>query len=63
MTRSVNQVELINLAIACLVRQRSSLRLDGDAAFAFEIHRIEHLRFHLAIRQSTANLNNAVCQG
>jgi hypothetical protein len=58
----VDQVERVGLAIACGVCQRGRLRLDGDAALALEIHRIEHLLAHLAVRQSAAALDEAVGQ-
>jgi len=38
------------------------LRLDRDAAFAFDIHRVEHLRLHLAIGQAATEVDNAVSQ-
>ena len=36
------------------------MRLDGDAALALEIHRVEHLRFHLARLQRAGQLEEAV---
>jgi hypothetical protein len=39
------------------------LRLDGDAALALQVHGIEHLLFHFAVGQSTAQLDEAVGQG
>ena len=36
------------------------MRLDGDAALALEIHRIEHLLAHLAHRQAAALLDQPV---
>ena len=44
----VNQVQLVRLAVARLVTHRDRMRLDGDAAFAFQIHGIEQLRLHVA---------------
>ena len=58
--RRVDQVELVGLAVARLVAQRRGLRLDGDAALALEVHRVEHLRFHLAVGQAAADLDEAV---
>ena len=34
--------------------------LDRDAAFALEVHVIEHLRFHVAVRDRSRKLQNAV---
>ncbi len=56
----VDQVELVDLAVARLVRQRGGLRLDGDAALALEVHRVEHLRLHLAVGEPAAALDEAV---
>jgi hypothetical protein len=58
----VDQVELVGLAVARLVLQRRGLRLDGDAALALDVHRVEHLRFHLAVGQAAAALDDAVGQ-
>ncbi len=44
----VNQVQLIGLAVARRVTHRNRMGLDGDAAFALQIHRIEQLRLHVA---------------
>ena len=38
------------------------MRLDGDAALALEIHRVEDLRFHLARLQRAGHLEEAVGQ-
>jgi hypothetical protein len=50
------------MPIAGGVLQRGRLRLDGDAALALDIHRVEHLGFHLAVRQSTATLDDAISE-
>ena len=63
MTRRIDQVQVIGLAVAGVVLQRHCLRLDGDAALAFDVHRVEHLRLHLAIRQAAAQLDDAIGQG
>ena len=36
------------------------MRLDRDAALALEVHRVEHLRFHLARLQRAGDLEEAV---
>jgi hypothetical protein len=51
MARRVDQVERVGLAILGLVDQADGLRLDGDAALALDIHRIEHLLLHFALGQ------------
>ena len=63
MPRCVDQVEVVDLAVARLVVQRGGLRLDGDAALALEVHRVEHLRLHLAVGQAAAQLDDAIGQG
>jgi hypothetical protein len=39
---------------------RSSARLDRDAALALDVHRVEHLRLHLAVAQAAATLDQPV---
>ena len=62
MSRRIDQVEVIHLPVARFVFQRGGLRLDSDAALALDVHRVEHLRFHLAVGQAAAQLNDAVGQ-
>ena len=58
----INQVEVVNLAIFSFVTQSSCLSLNRDATFALDIHRIENLGFHFAIRKTPTKLNNAICE-
>ena len=58
--RGVDQVELVALAVARLIVQRHALRLDGDAALALQVHRVEHLGLHLARLEAAAQLDQAV---
>jgi len=44
------------------VLEADTLQLDGDAALALDIHRVQHLGTHLAIGQSAAVLNKAICK-
>ena len=46
--RRIDQVQLVSLAILRLVRHRDRVRLDGDAALPFQVHRIEQLVLHVA---------------
>ena len=39
------------------------MRLDGDAAFAFEVHGVEHLGLHLTCREGAGQLQQAVGEG
>jgi len=61
--RSVDQVELVGLAVSRQIFEHRRLRLDGDAALALEIHRIENLGLHLAVRQASTQLDDAIGQG
>ena len=63
MPGSVDQVEVVDAAVARLVPERCGLRLDGDAPLALEVHRIEDLRLHLPLGQAPAALDEAVGQG
>jgi hypothetical protein len=60
MARGVDQVQHVLLAVVRLVSEPDRVRLDGDAALALEIHRVEDLRFHLARLQSAGDLEKAV---
>src|SRR5690606_456330 len=53
---------MIDLAIPGLVLQGGRLGLDGNTAFALKVHRVEHLRLHLAVGQAPASLDQTVCQ-
>ena len=50
MTRRIDQVQLVRLAILGLVQHRHRVGLDGDAALLLEVHRVKQLVFHLARR-------------
>ncbi len=39
----VDEVELVGFAVVRLVHHADGVGLDGDAALAFEVHRVEHL--------------------
>ena len=60
--RRVDQVEDVGLPVLGRVVQPDGMRLDGDAALALEIHRVEHLRLHLAGLQRAGRLEKAVGQ-
>ena len=51
----VDQVQLV--ALPCHAHR---LRLDRDPALALEVHRVEHLRAHLALRDGVRQLEDAV---
>ena len=60
MAGRIDKIELIGFAIVCLVIQRDALRLDRNATFAFQVHRIEHLRLHLPVIKAAGSLDQPV---
>jgi hypothetical protein len=60
MPRRVDQIQVVDTTIVRLVLKCCCLRLDRDAALALDVHRVEHLRFHLAIAQTSATLDQAI---
>ena len=56
----IDQVQVVHLPVARPVVKCGCLCLDRDAALALEIHRVEHLRFHFAVGQAAAQLNDAI---
>ncbi|MCY1407017.1 hypothetical protein D9M71_222990 [compost metagenome] len=63
MAGGVDEVQLVGLAVLRLVVKGDAMRLDGDAALALQVHGVEDLRFHLAVGQAAAHLDEAVGQG
>ncbi len=62
MAGRVDEIEDVVFAVLRLVVQPDGLRLDGDAALALDIHRIEHLLLHLALLEPASGLDQAVGQ-
>ena len=60
MAGGVNQVQVVDLTTARLVFECCRLRLDGNATLAFDVHRIEYLGFHFAIRKAATKVDDAV---
>ena len=58
--RRVDQIQAIGVAIFGLVMEANAFRLDGDAAFAFQVHGIENLRRHFALREAARHLNQTI---
>ena len=61
-SRRIDQVEDVDLAVVGLVGQANRVRLDGDAALALEVHAVEDLRLHLARLERARHLEKAVGQ-
>ena len=63
MSRCVNQIERIGLAVGMVVFHLDSVALDGDTLLAFEVHIIEHLSLHFALIERVSIFEQAVGQG
>ncbi len=61
-SRRVDQVQVVRLAVLGHVFERRGLGLDRDAALALDVHRIEHLGVHLAVRKAATTLDDPVGQ-
>ena len=61
-SRGVDEVKLVDGTVGRLVQQRRRLRLDGDAALAFQVHRIEHLAVHFTVGQAAQAVDQPVGQ-
>ena len=61
-TGRVDQVQFVWLAVLGLVGHRHGMRLDRDAALAFQVHRIQHLLAHLAFLHRARRLQQAIRQ-
>ena len=60
--RRVDEVEHVLLAVVRRVVEADGMRLDRDAALALEVHRVEHLRLHLARLQGAGDFEEAIGQ-
>ena len=60
--RRVDQVELVFVAVLCSVVEADAFGLDGDAALALEVHRVEDLRAHFALGERAGELEQPVGQ-
>src|SRR6202790_3613778 len=62
MTRSIDEVQLVQLAGDGFDRERDALRFDGDASLPLQIHRVEHLGLHLPRLETAAFLDESIRQ-
>ena len=60
MAGRIDEIELIGLAVGCLIIKPNGLRLDGNAALALQLHIIKHLFLHFARRQTAGQLYQPV---
>ena len=58
----VDEVELVKLAIVGAVIEAHGVRLDGDAALALQVHGIQDLLHHFALREGAGGFEQAVGQ-
>jgi hypothetical protein len=63
MPGSVDQVELVRPAVACHVVQSHCVALDGDTAFALDVHRVENLVTEITLLDRTAVLDQSIGKG
>ena len=60
MAGSIDQIQLIGLAILGIVSHSYGVGFDGDASFALQVHIIQHLRLHLARGERAGQLQQAI---
>ncbi len=60
MSRRVHEIQNVSLAVFGRIGEAHGLRLDCDAALALDVHRVEHLGFHVARVERAAKLDQAV---
>ena len=58
-----SSVQFVNLTVLGLKLHGHRMRLDGNAALAFEIHRIEHLLLRLPSGNSAGAMQQPIRQG
>ncbi len=61
-SRRVDQIQYIGLSVPGFVLHLDGVALDGDALFALEVHVVQHLRLHFALRQRVGLLEQPVGQ-
>ena len=63
MSRGVDKVQNVGLAVTSLVLHLDGVALDSDTLFAFEVHIVQNLRLHLALVECVSELQKTVGQG
>src|SRR6185436_5914560 len=62
MSRGVDQIQNVRLAILGLVVQTDSVGLDGNATLALEVHVVENLRRHVAAGDCAGQFQQTIRQ-
>ena len=60
MSRRVDEVELVALAIVGVVAYAHGVRLDGDAALPLDVHGVEHLGGEVPLLHRMGKLEDTV---
>ena len=58
----IDEVEVVDLAVERLVMKRSSLGLDGYPTLFLDVHRVQHLRLHVAGLKAATTLDQSICK-
>ena len=62
MSRGVNEIQLVNPTVVGTVAQGHALGLDGDPAFPFQFHGVQHLGLHFPLGQAAADFDEPIRQ-
>ena len=62
MAGRVDEVQLVHVAVVGAIIQAHGVGLDGDAALALQVHGVEHLLHHFALRKRAGDLEQPVRQ-
>jgi hypothetical protein len=60
--RRIDEIELIHVAIARRIIQADGMGFDGDTALALEVHGVQNLLHHLALRERAGSFEQPVGQ-
>ena len=58
----IDQIEAIGISVFGLVVEADALGFDGDAALALQVHGIEYLFVHFALRKRAGHFQQAIGQ-
>ena len=61
--RGVDEIELVGLAVICVIHHAHGVALDRDAALALDVHGVEQLRLHAPLVNGTRELEDSVRDG